>query len=357
MKENSGININDERAIRMQKLQELRDMGINPYPAKAERTDTMLGALTKKEHEAVAVTGRLMTKRDIGKLTFCHLQDESGNMQIVLQKDKIPADQYELFIKKIDIGDVVGVRGTRFSTKTGEPSILVEQWTVLAKALRPLPDKFHGLQDEEIRLRKRYLDILLDPDLHALFRRKARFWQSMREFLIHEGFLEVETPILETTTGGADAKPFVTHHDALDIDVYLRISNGELWQKRLMVAGFEKTFELGRQFRNEGISREHLQDYSQMEFYWAYADYTKGMELVERLYKHIIQATYGKMEFTIGDFASINLGAEWGRIDYVDTIKEKTGVNILQASEKEIKKILYRQTGLRRSFSMVGVSK
>ena len=165
----------------------------------------------------------------------------------------------------------------------------------------PLGDKFHGVQDEELRLRKRYLEMILEPETRELFRKASRFWQSTREFLLKENFLEVETPVLETATGGADATPFVTHHNALDMDVYLRISMGELWQKRLIVGGFEKTFEIGRQFRNEGMSREHLQDYTQMEFYWAFADYEMGMDLVEKLVKYIAEQTFSTLKFTIGD--------------------------------------------------------
>ena len=177
----------------------------------------------------------------------------------------------------------------------------------------------------------------MNDELKDLFRKKAVFWQAMREFLVEKGFLEVETPVLENTAGGADANPFVTHHDALDIDVYLRISMGELWQKRLMVAGFEKTFEIGRQFRNEGISREHLQDYTQMEFYWAYASYEDGMKLVEELYKTIAQKTFGKLRFEINDF-EVDLGQKWERIDYVEVIKKRTGVDILKDDVGELKK-------------------
>ncbi|MBI5222177.1 MAG: lysine--tRNA ligase, partial [Candidatus Magasanikbacteria bacterium] len=222
-------------------------------------------------------------------------------------------------------------------THKGEPTVLVKNWTLLAKALLPLPDKFHGLQDEELRLRKRYLELISNPELKELFRQKSRFWQATREFLLKEGFLEVETPVLESTCGGADANPFVTHLNALDMDVYLRISMGELWQKRLMVAGFEKTFEIGRQFRNEGMSREHLQDYTQMEFYWAYADDEKGMELVEKLIKHVAKETFGTLKFDTGEFKVVDLSKKWEKIDYTDTIKKILRIDVLKASEKEIR--------------------
>jgi lysyl-tRNA synthetase class 2 len=330
------ININDERKIRLKKMEELRSAGINPYPAESSRQHTLKQALSGKDGEVFTVAGRILTKREMGKLTFCHLQDESGRMQIALKQDDIGKEAYSLFTKKIDMGDIVEATGEKFLTHKGEPSILVKSWTLLSKSLLPLPDKFHGLQDEELRLRKRYLELITNPELKELFRQKSRFWQATRNFLLNEGFLEVETPVLESTCGGADATPFVTHLNVLDMDVYLRISMGELWQKRLMVAGFEKTFEIGRQFRNEGMSREHLQDYTQMEFYWAYADDEKGMDLVERLTKHIAQETFGTLKFDIGEFKGIDLNKKWERIDYTDTIKKLLKIDVLKATEKEI---------------------
>lgn len=333
----SQPNINDEREIRIAKLQALQESDIQPFPSATERTHMVADALEAVENTPVTIAGRIMTKREMGKLCFCHVQDETGSMQIVLKKDEVGDDEFKLFVKKIDNGDIIEVRGTRFKTQKGEESVLVGNWTLLTKALRPLPDKFHGLQDEELRLRKRYLELITNPELRERFERKAKFWQATRDFLNKEGFLEVETPTLETTPGGADANPFITHHNALDMDVYLRISMGELWQKRLMVGGFDKTFEIGRQFRNEGMSREHLQDYSQMEFYWGYANYENSMELVERMYKHVIKEAFGTLSFDIGEFKDINLDTKWERIDYVDTIKEMTGLDVLAASEDELK--------------------
>ena len=329
--------INDERAIRLAKLNWLREQGIEPYPSRGERRQTAAAARRLSTGKYVSIAGRLMTKREMGNITFCHLQDESGQIQIAFKKDEVGSENYKLFIKKIDIADIILVQGKRFRTHKGEESILVGKWKLLSKALRPLPDKFHGLQDEELRLRKRYLDLLMDPDLRELFRRKAKFWHSIRNFLLKEGFLEVETPVLETTTGGAEAAPFVSHHEALDLDIFLRISMGELWQKRLMVAGFEKTFEIGRQFRNEGISREHLQDYTQMEFYWAYADYEDGMKLVEKMYKQVIKTVFGTLKFNIHGFKNIDLGKKWKKIDYSATIKKMTGLDISRASVDEIR--------------------
>jgi len=201
-----------------------------------------------------------------------------------------------------------------------------------------LPEKFHGLQNEEERLRKRYLDIFMNPEVMKMFERKSKFWQSMRNFLLSKGFMEVETPVLENTPGGAEAKPFTTHHNALDLDVYLRISP-ELWLKRLMVAGYPKVFEIGRIFRNEGMDAEHLQDYTQMEFYWAYADYNDGMKLVEEMYKKIAKEVFGTLKFKIKEF-DVDLGKKWETYDFVEMIKKMTGVDILKSNEKEIEKKL-----------------
>ncbi|MBD3311729.1 MAG: lysine--tRNA ligase [Candidatus Magasanikbacteria bacterium] len=340
MNQKDNVNINDEREVRLKKLKDLKDNGVNPYPSKSKRQHSIKQVHDGDIGDKFFVVGRIVLKREMGKLTFCQLQDESGKIQIVFKQDEIKKGSYKIFTKKIDIADIVFVSGEKFLTKKGEESILVSDWKLLSKSLLPLPDKFHGLQDEEKRLRKRYLDLLINPEEKQIFIRKAKFWQSVRNFLLGEGFLEVETPVLEVTPGGADAEAFITHHNALDLDVYLRISMGELWQKRLMVAGFEKTFEIGRQFRNEGMSREHLQDYTQMEFYWAYADYRMGMELVEKLYKYIVKETFDTMSFDIGEFKNIDFGGKWEEIDYTETIKEVTGINILKASDADIRKKL-----------------
>jgi lysyl-tRNA synthetase class 2 len=240
-----------------------------------------------------------------------------------------------------DIGDFIGVSGELFVTERGQESVMATSWTMAAKSLRPLPEKFHGLQDPEEKLRLRYLDILFDPKLRELFVKKSKFWNAIRSFMLAEGFLEVETPVLEVTTGGADARPFGTHHNALDMDVYLRISCGELWQKRLMVAGFPKVFEIGRIFRNEGMSPEHAQDYTQLECYAAYANFEDGMKLVERMYKHVAQEAFGTLTFSIRGF-EVDLGAVWERYDYAETITKFTDVDIAAASIEEIESALKR---------------
>ena len=291
--------------------------------------------MLEKSQKTITAVGRLRSLRSHGNLTFAHLQDSSGKIQIALSKREIGAENYKIFTKLIDTGDFIEITGKCFLTHKGEKSIMVKQWKILTKTLRPLPDKWHGFKDEEERYRKRYLDILFNPEAREMIEKKAIFWRAVRKFHLKHGFIEVETPVLENTTGGADARPFVTHHNALDIDVYLRISMGELWQKRLMVAGFEKTFEIGRQFRNEGMDAEHLQDYTQMEFYWAYADYQDGMKLVEELFKYIAQQTFSTLKFKINKF-NIDLNKKWQKYDYTETVKKYTGIDILKTDIAQI---------------------
>ncbi len=326
------------REDKIKKLENFKNQGIDPYPSGPFDKESLLDVLKKRVGEKTKVAGRVMLFRDMGNITFMHIQDESGRMQIVLNKKEFKGD-YKLWTKNLDIGDFVSVDGERFDTKKGEKSVLAKEMTLLAKSILPLPDKFKGLEDEDERLRKRYLDILFNEDVKQLVYKRDMFWSSIRSFMKKKGFVEVQTPVLETTPGGADAQPFVTHHNALDMEVYLRISMGELWQKRLMVAGMEKTFEIGRQFRNEGMDSEHLQDYEQMEFYWAYANFERGMELVTELYRHVAHETFGTQKFKIRDF-DIDLSRKWERYDYVETIKKMTKVDVLKADIKEIEEKL-----------------
>jgi len=321
-----------ERDDRLAKLEKLKASGVDPYPAHTKRTHTVAETLAgftdfESKSATIVLAGRLMSQRGHGNLTFGHVRDGSGQIQIAISKKEIGDESYKNFNELADVGDFIEVSGVCFLTHKGEQSLLVKDWRILSKALLPLPEKWHGLKDEEEILRKRYLDILINPQTRELFERKARFWGSMREFLVKQGFLEVETPALENTAGGADARPFVTHHNALDLDVYLRISVGELWQKKLMVAGFEKTFEIGRIFRNEGMSAEHLQDYTSMEYYWAYADWNDGMRLTEELVKYVAQETFGTLKFKIKDF-EVDLSQKWATYDYRQTILDKTGLDI-----------------------------
>jgi lysyl-tRNA synthetase, class II len=337
----STVHGTSERDDRVKKLEEIKKLGMNPYPDKTSRTHSIIDALASFDDllsakETVVVDGRIMIKREFGNLTFAELYDGTGKIQLAFSKKDIGPEEFKKFSKLIDMGDFIEAAGTCFITHKGEKSLMVSNWKILTKAILPLPEKWHGLKDEEERLRLRYLDILLNPETKELFIKKSKFWNAVREFLVEKGFVEVETPVLETTTGGADARPFITHHNALDMDVYLRISTGELWQKRLMVAGFEKTFEIGRQFRNEGMDAEHLQDYTQMELYWAYANHEDGMQLVEELYRRVAEKVFGTLKFKIRGF-DVDLGKTWQRYDYQETVKKYTGIDILNSSENEIK--------------------
>lgn len=324
---------------RKRKLEELRAIGVNPYPSKFEKKNSIGICLKAKLGTRVRTAGRLLTKRDLGKISFSNLTDFSGKMQIVLNDKETPKKVIEFFKKYIDAGDIVGIEGKIVKTKTGAKSILVKELKLLTKSILPLPSKWHGLQDKEERYRKRYVDLIMNPDVKDLFRKKNIFWKSIRDFMESSGFLEVETPILENTPGGADAKPFVTHYDILDIDVYLRISMGELWQKKLIVGGYEKVFEIGRQFRNEGMSSEHLQDYSQMEFYWAYANYEQGMKLVEEMYKYVTKKVLGTLKFKTHGF-EIDFGKKWKVYDYEKIMKKLSKINIFSASKEDVEKKL-----------------
>jgi lysyl-tRNA synthetase class 2 len=337
---------------RIKKIKELKEQGINPYSHRfdfhEERTWSLdlkekYSSLKEEEKKDIleVVAGRVMLKRSFGKLSFIQLQDVKGNIQLVFQDGEVPLEVLEIF-KKVDCGDIVGVRGNPLKTKTGEISILVQELYILTKSILPLPDKHKGLQDEEEKLRKRYLDIIMNEEIKELFKKKEKFWATIRNFLNSKGFMEVETPVLENSAGGAAATPFATHHNALDLDVYLRISMGELWQKKLLVAGYEKTFEIGRQFRNEGMDMEHLQDYSQMEFYWGYANYRDGMKLVEEMYKKVCQAVLGTLKFETHGY-EVDLGKKWEEYDYEKLIEEKTKINIYKTDKKEIMKFLEKE--------------
>jgi lysyl-tRNA synthetase class 2 len=350
--------IEEIRAERLHKLELLKSQGMNPYPSSVPRDHTFAEvrehfAALEAAKKTIAVVGRVMAIRGQGAIQFIVLNDGTATFQAVLKRDVLGEEAMNSFASVADIGDFIGVSGDLLVTQRGEESIMATSWMMAAKSLLPLPEKWHGLQDPEEKLRKRYLDILFDPDLRELFIKKSKFWNTIRSFMLAEGFLEVETPVIENTTGGADAKPFATHHNALDIDVYLRISAGELWQKRLMVAGYPKVFEIGRIFRNEGMSPEHAQDYTQLEFYWGYANYEDGMKFVERMYKHVAQEVFGTQQFIIGDF-EVDLSKEWERYDYAATIKKFTEVDIASAAMSDIEialkrlNILYDKKGWNR---------
>src|SRR5699024_9987624 len=270
------------------------------------------------------IAGRIMTKRGKGKVGFTHIQDKSEQIQLYVRKDEIGEEAYEVF-KTVDIGDIVGVTGIVFKTNVGELSIQVKEFTLLSKSLRPLPDKYHGLQDIELRYRKRYLDLITNQESRDVFITRSKIISSMRHYLDEQGFLEVETPMLHTIPGGATARPFQTHHNALDIELYMRIAI-ELHLKRLIVGGMEKVYEIGRVFRNEGISTRHNPEFTMIELYEAYADYQDIMELTENLIAHIAKEVLGKTTITYGEH-EVDLEPKWKRLHMVDAIKEYVGVD------------------------------
>lgn len=320
-------------------IEEIKKLGFEPFGKRFDRNASIAEALEKysgmKEDErdekaSVRIAGRIKSVRGHGKLVFMDIEDFSGRMQLYIEEQMLSEKENKL-VKLIGAGDIVGVEGGVLKTKRGELSVHVRNIEMLSKAIKPMPKEWFGLKDPETRYRQRYLDMILNPEIREMFVKKSKFWKAMREFMLSKGFIEVETPILENTTGGADARPFVTHHNALGIDVYLRISTGELWQKRLMVAGFEKTFEIGRIFRNEGVDPEHAQDYTQLEFYWAYADYEMAMELVEEMYKYVAREAFGTLKFRINGF-DVDFGKKWERYDYAEQVKKHTGIDINSAS-------------------------
>ncbi len=329
------------RGARIAKIEKLKEAGMNPYTALSFRTHTIAEIIEGFEMLAsnntnVTLAGRVMVIRGQGAIMFFNFTDGTGTFQGLVKKGELEDKLFSLFTDTVDNADFIEVTGALFKTKTEQQTLQVKSWRMLTKALAPLPDKWHGLQDVEERFRKRYLDILTTPDLQDLFIKKARFWEVTRSFMKDHGFLEVETPTLEITTGGAEANPFKTHHKDFDIDVYLRISIGELWQKRLMAAGFPKTFEIGRAYRNEGTSPEHLQEFTNMEFYWAYANYKDGMKLAQEMYQKIAEEVFGTTTFTTRGF-TFDLGGDWPQIDYQQEIIKQTGIDVLKSSEKEMK--------------------
>jgi lysyl-tRNA synthetase class 2 len=333
-----------ERDERLKKLAALIAAGLDPYPAQTRRDHEIAAVLSdfaklEKAGKDFSITGRLRAKREHGNLTFANLEDESGAIQLVFSKKDLGADSFKNFLKFIDVADFIQARGHCFLTTRGEKSLMVKEWKLLSKALLPIPDAWYGLKNEDERLRKRYLDLLLNPELKELFKKKARFWEVTRQFMKDHGFFEVETPTIETTTGGAEANPFQTHHDDFDLDVFMRISVGELWQKRLMAAGFEKVFEIGRIYRNEGSSPDHLQEFTNMEFYWAYADYEMSMKLAQELYQEIARKVFQTTKFKTKGF-EYDLKGEWPRIDYRSEVLKQTGIDVLKATEKEMMKAL-----------------
>lgn len=336
--------IEDIRAERIKKIGMLREAGMEPYPNASFRTHKLSDVRSSftyftKSQESLIVAGRVMSLRAQGGIAFVDLYDGTGRFQVVIQKEQ-NENLFDLFIRTVDASDFIEVTGVAYTTKRGEPSVLAASWRMLAKSLRPVPDEWFGLKDEDERYRKRYLDFLLNPTARDLVEKRSKFWRAIRRFHEDHGFIEVHTPILEVTTGGGDANAFATHHDALDLDVFLRISVGELWQKRLIVAGFPKVFEIGRNFRNEGMSAEHAQEYEQCEAYWAYSDFYHMHIFLRECYQFAAQETFGTLAFSIRGF-EVNLAGEWPTIDYAEEVKRQTGVDIWTATDDELRSRLH----------------
>ncbi|OGE80278.1 MAG: lysine--tRNA ligase [Candidatus Doudnabacteria bacterium RIFCSPHIGHO2_01_FULL_45_18] len=331
--------IEELRQVRIEKLNKLKTAGIDPYPVESERTDEIGEVIANfaelsANKKLVTLAGRIRSIRTHGKLTFGNLEDSSGQIQFLLREDVLGEKLFKDFADFLDIGDFLQITGTLSLSKTNEKTLEATAYKLLTKSIRPIPQNYFGLKDLEVKLRKRYLDLIANPETRELFRKKAVFWQTIRNFMIKEEFLEVWTPVLENIPGGADAEPFITHHNALDRDFYLRISL-ELPLKKLLVGGLDKVFEIGRVFRNEGIDREHLQEYDALEFYWAYSDYGKGMDLVEKLYKNIVKKVIGQSE-TEYEGHKINWDGKWKHVDYFELFEKETGLDLNNVSDEEL---------------------
>ncbi|WLR50930.1 lysine--tRNA ligase [Bacillus tianshenii] len=351
--------LNDLMRVRREKLQTLRDAGIDPFGKRFDRTHNT--AQLREEYDQFSkeeldekgaetiIAGRIMTKRGKGKAGFAHIQDLKGQIQIYVRKDRVGEEQYEVF-QSADIGDIVGIKGEMFKTKVGELSVKANEFQLLSKSLRPLPEKFHGLKDIEQRYRQRYLDLIMSPESRDTFVTRSRILQSMRRYLDDRGYLEVETPTMHSIPGGASARPFITHHNALDMELYMRIAI-ELHLKRLIVGGMEKVYEIGRVFRNEGVSTRHNPEFTMIELYEAYADYKDIMSLTENLIAHITKEVHGTTTVQYGDY-EVNLEPEWTRLHMVDAVKEHTGVDFWKEMSDEEAHALAKEHGIEVKESM-----
>ncbi|MCA0985609.1 lysine--tRNA ligase [Halobacillus yeomjeoni] len=345
--------LNEHMRVRREKLNSYREQGLDPFGSKYERTDYAENLVQKYDEYSkeeleekqipATVAGRIMTKRGKGKAGFTHIQDLTGQIQLYVRKDEIGEEAYEVF-KTADLGDIVGVSGVMFKTNVGELSVKATQFDLLTKSLRPLPEKFHGLQDVEQRYRQRYLDLITNPGSRDTFVTRSKIIQSMRRYLDGLGFLEVETPLMHGIPGGASARPFVTHHNALDMQLYMRIAI-ELHLKRLIVGGMEKVYEIGRVFRNEGISTRHNPEFTMLELYEAYADYHDVMSLTENMVAHIAKDVLGTTKVTYNE-QEIDLEPEWTRLHMVDAVKEHTGVDFWEQMSDEKAKELAEEHGI-----------
>ncbi len=347
-------NLKELRDERLRKLDELKQLGFNAYPAKAERThmaQDIVDRFSELEGQPATIAGRIVGIRKFGKLAFIVLRDYSGELQLFIKADSLAATDSQAGIigieqlNLLDTGDFVQASGNIIKTKTGEISLDTNALRLLTKSLRPLPTKQEGFTNKEERLRRRYVDMNVNLDVRDRFVRRSHFWQATRAYLLQQGFVEINIPVLEQTAGGADANPFVTHMDALDQDFYLRISH-ELPLKRLLGAGFEKVFDIGPRFRNENYSDEHLPEHVAMEWYWAYADWNDGMRLTQDMVCYIADKTWGKRQFRLANGQEIDLGtdgADWPRISFVEIMQQKYGLDVfdctLEQAVAELRKI------------------
>ncbi|MBC6973658.1 lysine--tRNA ligase [Bacillus sp. Xin] len=345
--------LNDQLLVRREKLHNLREQGIDPFGKRFERTHStkelfnLYGEFSKEELEekeiSVSIAGRIMTKRGKGKAGFAHIQDLHGQVQIYVRKDAVGDEQYELF-KTADLGDLVGIEGKVFKTNVGELSVKATGFILLTKALRPLPDKYHGLKDVEQRYRQRYLDLITSMESRETFVTRSKIIREMRRYLDDNGYLEVETPMMHAIAGGASARPFITHHNALDMELYMRIAI-ELHLKRLIVGGLEKVYEIGRVFRNEGVSTRHNPEFTMIELYEAYADYKDIMKLTENMIAHIAKQVLGTTTIQYGE-QEINLEPEWTRLHMVDAIKQYSGADFWNPMSVEEARTLAKEHGV-----------
>lgn len=315
--------------VRIDKMEALREKGVNPFGQRFVVTHHTQDVLSNQEAlitsgEEVVIAGRLMAKRGQGKAGFGNIQDVTGQIQIYSRMD-VAGEENHWFFKKADIGDIIGIRGKVFVTEKGETSISVQEFTPLTKSLRPLPEKYHGLTDIELRYRQRYVDLIMNQEVQNTFILRSKIVRHIREYLDQNGFLEVETPVMHTLAGGATARPFVTYHNALDMQLYMRIAL-ELHLKRLIVGGLEKVYELGRVFRNEGIDTRHNPEFTMMEVYQAYADYHDMMDLTENLVKYVSEKVLGTTQISYGEY-QVDLGKKWTRITMNDAVKQYSGID------------------------------
>ena len=328
MENASPLNLSEQEQIRRQKLAALVEAGQNPYEITrydvTHHSTEIVNNYDALEGQTVSIAGRMTSRRIMGKASFAHLLDGAGDIQIYVKKDDVGEEAYAAF-KQDDLGDILGVKGIVFKTKTGEVSVHAQSVTLLCKSLKVLPEKYHGLVDTDLRYRQRYVDMIVNPEVRDTFRKRSRIIAAVREFLDSRGYLEVDTPVLQTVEIGASARPFRTHHNALDLEMFLRIET-ELYLKRLIVGGFERVYEVGRIFRNEGMDATHNPEFTSVETYQAYADYKEIMEMVEQLYEFVAQKALGTTDVTYQGQV-IHLKAPWKRITMADAVKEACGVD------------------------------